>query len=221
MEKRVGKYNGQWVGMLACIAAGFLASQALASEVVFFGDSVTEGYGLEASQDYPAVLQKKIQETGLPYMIVNAGTDGMTTRGGIQEVENTVPSGKSILVIALGANDALQKLPVSQIEANLGEIIERARRKSPEVVILLAGLHSPSAYYVSYGKQYAEDLAAVFPRVAKHYGVILIPYLFEGVGGVRSLNQADGIHPTAEGQRKIAENVWSVLKPVLIAQKGK
>jgi acyl-CoA thioesterase I len=184
--------------------------------VVILGDSITAGYGLDdpAQQAYPALLQRKIDAAGLPFTVVNAGVSGDTTAGGLRRVDWVLGSGAAALVVALGGNDGLRGIPPRQTEENLAAIIRRARAKVPGIAVIVAGMQMPE----SMGHEFAEQFKAVFPRVAMENNATLIPFLLDGVGGVAALNQSDWIHPTAEGQKRVAANVWAVLQQVLEAR---
>lgn len=180
--------------------------------VVVLGDSITAGYGLDDPEAaYPARLQKKVEAAKLPYTIVNAGVSGDTTSGGLRRIKWALGPGADVLVIALGGNDGLRGIQPKQTEDNLTAIIDQAREKAPGVTILLAGMQMPG----NMGADYTTAFQALFPKVAKAKNVTLVPFLLEGVGGDPKLNQPDQIHPTAEGQKIVAENVWKVLEPVL------
>jgi acyl-CoA thioesterase I len=179
--------------------------------IVILGDSITAGYGLSRDDAYPALLQRKVDAAHLPYEVVNAGLSGDTTAGGLRRVDWALSAGAKVLVVALGGNDGLRGLPPQQTAANLAAIIKRAREKIPGLTVLVAGMQMPA----SMGVDFAKAFGALFPQVAAESGAVLIPYLLKDVGGVPSLNQPDYIHPTAEGQKIVAENVWAVLKQVL------
>lgn len=180
--------------------------------VVVLGDSITAGYGLQREEAYPALLQKKVDEAGLPYEVVNAGVSGDTTAGGLRRIDWALgPKGADVLMIALGGNDGLRGIAPEQTEKNLTGIIAKARTKNPSVKILIAGMQMPD----NLGPKYVESFKAVFSKVAETAKTELLPFLLEGVGGDESLNQADRIHPTAEGQKKVAEVVWARLKGLL------
>lgn len=176
------------------------------------GDSITAGYNLPPDEAYPAVLQEKIKAAGRDYEVVNAGVSGDTTAGGLRRIawvlEGTPPV---IVVIALGGNDGLRGLPVEQVAENLRGMIRAAREANPRVRVVLAGMRLPDSMGAGYTRRFGE----IFPAVAKEEGVAFVPFLLEGVGGESSLNQPDMIHPTAEGQRKVADNVWTVLRDLL------
>lgn len=180
--------------------------------IVVLGDSITAGYGLQREEAYPALLQKKVDEAGLPYEVVNAGVSGDTTAGGLRRIDWALgQKGADVLVIALGGNDGLRGISPDQTEKNLAGIVEKARAKNASVKILIAGMQMPE----NMGPKYVESFKAVFSKVAESAKTELLPFLLEGVGGDETLNQADRIHPTAEGQKKVAEVVWAALKGML------
>lgn len=204
---------------LFCVAGTLLAQEATTpnatsgkrGRVVVLGDSITAGYGLDPSQAYPALLQARIDSAGLPYEVINAGVSGDTTSGGLRRVDWALGQGADVLVVALGGNDGLRGISPKQTATNLAGIIQKARAKVPGIAVILAGMQMPA----NLGPQYVEEFRAVFGRIAEEHQAILIPFLLDGVGGNAALNQPDAIHPTAEGQVKVAENVWPVLQKVL------
>ena len=181
--------------------------------VLFLGTSLTEGYGLQNPDGhaFPARVQEHIDEAGLPFRVVNAGVGGDTSAGGLRRLEWLLRMPIRVLVLELGANDGLRGQDVDALRANLLAIIRDTRARYPEAEVLLAGMQAPP----NLGQRYSESFRAVFPDVAGTAGVTLIPFLLEGVGGIRELNQADGIHPSVEGHEIIAATVWSSLEPVL------
>jgi acyl-CoA thioesterase-1 len=181
--------------------------------IVFFGDSLTEGYGLDdpATDAYPAQVQKKITDAQLPWRVVNAGLSGETTAGGLRRVDWILRLPVDIFVLALGGNDGLRGIDPKVTRANLQGIIDRVRAKNPAAKIVLAGMMMPP----SMGEDYARDFSAIYPTLAEKNHLILVPFLLDGVGGHIELNQADGIHPTPEGAAKVAETVWKTLRPLL------
>ncbi len=181
-------------------------------EIVVLGDSLTAGYGLSRDQAYPAILQRKVDAAGLGWRVTNAGVNGNTSADGAARVGNVVTAATRVLILALGANDGLQRLPVAAMKKNLIAIIEQARRKSPSISIVLAGMRMPAELA---GRDFAAAYEETFIEVAKQEGTILLPYLLDQVGGIAALNQSDTIHPTARGQRKMADTVWRVLEPLL------
>lgn len=201
-------------GLLACLVLAAAASGADAPRtVLFFGDSLTAGYGLDdpGAESYPAVIQKKITDAHLPWRVVNAGLSGETTSGGLRRVDWVLRQPVDIFVLALGANDGLRGIEPAVSATNLQGIIDRVRARYPSATIVLAGMQMPS----NLGDQYTRDFAATFPALAAKNHLQLIPFLLADVGGRPELNQPDGIHPTAEGAAKVAENVWRVLHPLL------
>jgi len=181
---------------------------AAAAKVVFLGDSLTAGLGLAEDQAYPALIERELRDEGKPVQVINAGVSGDTTAGGLSRLGWLLGQHPDVVVVALGANDGLRGLPLSEIETNLREIVRRSKAAGARV--LLAGMRMPPNY-----GPYADDFAALYPRLAKELDVPLVPFLLAGVGGVRRLNQADGIHPTAEGQEILAKNVRPYLEEML------
>lgn len=182
--------------------------------IVVLGDSITAGYGLDGgtSEAYPALIQKKIDEAGLPYTVANAGVSGDTTAGGLRRVDWALGTqGADVLLIALGGNDGLRGISPDQTEKNLVGIIGKARAKNPQMKIVVIGMQMPD----NMGPDYTTAFKGIFPKVTTAEKTELIPFLLEGVGGDEKLNQADRIHPTAEGHKIIAEHVWGKLKGML------
>jgi acyl-CoA thioesterase I len=188
------------------------ATEATAPRIVILGDSLTAGYGLTLEEAYPALLQAKIQEAGLPFAVANAGVSGDTTASGVRRIDWALSRGADVLILALGANDGLRGVASQEMAANLKAILRKARSKNPQIAILLAGIRMPE----NMGPAFTGAFAAVFPQVAQETGATLIPDLLEGVAGIDKMNQPDRIHPNAEGQRRIAENVWPILHRVLV-----
>ena len=186
---------------------------AAVRHVVFFGDSITAGYGLAdpAAEAYPALLQKKIDAAHLGWRVVNAGLSGETTSGGLRRVDWILRQPVDAFVLALGGNDGLRGIGPDITHRNLEQIIARVREKYPAAKIVLAGMQMPP----NLGPDYLREFAAIFPAVAAQAHVALVPFLLEGVGGSTELNQTDGIHPTAEGHAIVADNVWQILRPLL------
>jgi acyl-CoA thioesterase I len=185
--------------------------------ILFLGDSITAGFGLDPSQAFPALIQQKIDARRWNFQVVNAGQSGDTSAGGLGRLDWLLRNRVDVVVLELGANDGLRGLPVETTRKNLQAIIEQIKRKYPEAKVLLAGMKVPP----NMGGDYARKFEAVFADVAKKNNAPLIPFILEGVGGVREFNLADGIHPTAKGQEMVAANVWKVLEPVLLALAGK
>ena len=177
--------------------------------VVILGDSITAGLGLSPEQAYPALLQKRLDAAGFAYQVVNAGQSGDTSAGGLSRVDLALEGDVGLLVLALGGNDGLRGIPPDVMRRNLAKIIERAQARGIRVV--LAGMEAPP----NFGRSYTVSFHDVFPDLAKTYGVTLMPFLLADVAGIDRLNQRDGIHPTAEGDRIIADNMWAVIEGVL------
>jgi len=180
-----------------------------APRIVILGDSLTAGLGLPIEQSYPSVLQQRLKKEGLEFEVVNAGVSGDTSAGGLSRLDWALEGNVRVLVVALGGNDGLRGLPPEQLKANLAQIIERAQAR--RVRVILAGMEAPP----NYGRDYIVAFHKVYPALAKEYKVTLLPFLLDGVAGSQTLNQPDGIHPTAEGARIVANHVWAVLKPLL------
>jgi acyl-CoA thioesterase-1 len=179
--------------------------------VLFLGTSLTAGLGIDPEQAYPALIQQKIDSAGLDYRVVNAGVSGETSAGALRRVDWLFQQPVSVLVVETGANDGLRGLPPDSLRSNIQAILDRARRLQPSPKLVLVGMRVPP----NYGRAYSQKFHAIYPELARAYDAALVPFLLDGVGGIPGLNQPDGIHPTAEGQRKMAETVWRVLEPVL------
>ncbi|MFC4636041.1 arylesterase [Dokdonia ponticola] len=180
--------------------------------ILCFGDSITAGYGLEDTADaYPAVLQSKIESLDLGYTVINSGVSGETTAGGRSRLGWILNQSVDIFLLELGANDGLRGIPLTETRANLQAIIDAIRQKSPDTKIILAGMELPP----NMGQDYTAEFRAVFADLAKENNLAFIPFILKDVGGIPELNQNDGIHPTVEGHKIVAENVWEVLEPMV------
>ena len=188
------------------------APVAAAPLVVFLGDSLTAGLGLDEGQAYPALLDRQLREEGRPARVINAGVSGDTTAGGLSRLGWLLRQHPDLVVVGLGANDGLRGLPLDATERNLRAIVRRCRAAGARVLLL--GMQIPP----NYGPDYTGGFRAMYPRIAGDLDVPLVPFLLAGVGGVRDLNQADGIHPTAAGQEKVADNVTPYLEKLLARQ---
>ncbi len=187
------------------------ARPVIGGTILFLGDSLTAGLGVEQKQAYPALIQETIRAQNLPYDVINAGVSGDTTAGGLARLDWILQKPLDVLVLALGANDGLRGLPVAQTKANLQAIVSRVKAKYPAIKIIIAGMQIPP----NMGDAYSASFRQVFADLARANGAALVPFLLEGVGGHDDLNQADRIHPTAAGHKILAENVWRVLEPLL------
>lgn len=179
--------------------------------IVFFGNSLTAGYGLSPTEAFPAIIQNKIDSLGLPYKVINAGVSGETSSGGNGRIDWILRQPVDVFVLELGANDGLRGIPLSETKKSLQSIVDKVKAKYPEAKLVLAGMQIPP----NMGQTYTTEFREIYPELAENNGMILIPFLLEGVGGEQKLNQQDGIHPTAEGHHMVAENVWRVLEGVL------
>lgn len=190
--------------------------------IVFFGDSLTAGYGLPAADSFPARIQEKLNAAGLPYRAHNYGVSGETSAGGRQRLGSVLArQAPDVFVLALGANDILRGIPLAQTMANLQAILQEVGQQFPQATRVLAGLDFPfelGALGVPGLQHYAQQFVGLFRAVAEREGVALVPHLLAGVLGRRELNLPDHVHPNAAGQRLLADNVWAVLHPLLAAQ---
>ncbi len=191
--------------------AAVATSDTAAPVVLFLGTSLTAGLGLPSDQAYPALIQSRIDSAGMNFRVVNAGVGGVTSAGGLRRIDWLLRGPVAVVVLELGANDMLRGQDVDAMRANLQEIIERTRAAQPEARIVIAGLQAAP----NLGEPYASQFAETFIELARESDAALIPFLLDGVAAVSGLNQPDGIHPNAEGQMMVAENVWRVLGPVL------
>lgn len=206
--------SAQNVRTAAAASAPSANGPGAARTVLCLGDSLTAGYGLSnpSAQSFPALLQEKLRAQGDRVTeVINAGQSGDTTASGLRRLDWLLRRPIDILVLALGANDGLRGLSVEETQRNLQAIIEKVRAKNPGVRVLVAGMRLPP----NYGENYTKRFEAIFPAIADANGAVLLPFLLEGVGGRAEFNQRDGVHPTAEGQRLMAESVWRYLKPML------
>ncbi|MDP6978121.1 MAG: arylesterase [Myxococcota bacterium] len=179
--------------------------------VLFLGTSLTAGYGLPSEQAFPALIQRKIDDAGLSYRVVNAGVSGDTSAGGLRRIGWLLRSRVSVLVLELGANDMLRGLDPATMQSNLRTIIDRTRSKYPDTRLLIAGMRAVP----NLGRDYMKAFESAYPKLASEYEAGLIPFLLEDVAARPDLNQPDGIHPTAKGHELIAERVWRQLQSML------
>jgi len=184
--------------------------------ILFLGDSITAGYGLDPEQAFPALIQEKIDAKSWKFKVVNAGQSGDTSAGGLNRLDWLLKNRVDILILELGANDGLRGLPAETTRKNLQAIIDRTKDKYPEAKVIVAGMKVPP----NMGGDYGRKFEAVFVDLAKKNNAVLIPFELAEVGGRRELNLADGIHPTAKGHEIVAANVWKVLEPLLRSLAG-
>jgi acyl-CoA thioesterase-1 len=210
-------------GLCAAMLLPLLASPGRAADapavaskrtILFFGDSLTAGYGLTdaANESFPALLQKRLDAAGLAYRVINAGLSGDTSAGGLRRIDWAMREPIDIFVLELGGNDGLRGLPVADTRRNLQAIIDRVKARNPGVRIVVAGMRMPP----NFGAEYVAQFAEMYPELVQaNPGATLLPFLLQGVGGDPRYNQRDGIHPTAAGDRLIAETLWTVLEPLV------
>lgn len=179
--------------------------------VVFFGNSLTAGMGLDVSQAFPALIEKKLDSAGFNCKVINAGLSGETTASGKNRIAWVLKGGVDVFILELGANDGLRGIPTEETEKNLSEMIDYVRAKNPEAKVLLTGMLAPPNMGATYTKYFQE----VFPKVAKDKKTAFMPFLLLNVAGETNLNQKDGIHPTEEGHKIIANNLWKYVLPLV------
>jgi len=179
--------------------------------ILFFGNSLTAGYGLDTEESFPALIQKRLDSLGLNYTAINSGLSGETTSGGLNRLGWVLNQKVDIFILELGANDGLRGVPLRKTRENLQAIIDLVRKKNPNTEIVLAGMQIPP----NMGQAYTTEFRKIFPELAAANEVQLIPFLLEGVGGKPELNLEDGIHPTAKGQKIVMENVWTILEKLI------
>jgi acyl-CoA thioesterase-1 len=190
-------------------------STSSAKTILFFGDSLTAGYGLDdPSQAFPGVVQNKIDSVKLPYHVVNAGVSGETSAGGRGRINWILKQKVDVFVLELGANDGLRGIPVSETTENLQAIIDAVKAKYPKAKLVMAGMMVPP----NMGSVYAYSFKAIFPELAAKNKMALVPFLLKNVAGIPALNQKDGIHPTPEGAKIVGANVWEILHGVLLSK---
>jgi acyl-CoA thioesterase I len=179
--------------------------------IVALGDSLTAGLGLDPALAYPALLQGRLDGEHLNYQVINAGVSGDTSAGGLSRLEWALDGDVRVLIVALGGNDGLRALPPDELKQNLAAIVEKAQAR--HITVVLAGMEAPP----NFGRDYVVSFHRVYPELARRYQLAFVPFLLEGVAGSETLNQRDGIHPTAEGARRVADNIWTVLRPIVAA----
>ena len=189
-----------------------LSTNSSVKNIIFYGNSLTAGYGVDPSEAFPALVQEKIDSAHLSYKVINAGLSGETTAGGKGRIDWILQQPVDVFVLELGGNDGLRGIPVKETTKNLQFIIDHVKQKYPSAKIILAGMQIPP----NMGARYANEFRSAFKELADRNQLLFIPFLLEGVGGIPELNQADGIHPTAKGHKIVANNVWAVIKDVVV-----
>ena len=193
-----------------------IQAQLSPAKILFFGDSITAGYGLNPDKAFPALIQQQIDSLGLNYTVVNAGLSGETSAGGLRRVDWVLQQRVDIFVLELGGNDGLRGLNLQQTKANLQGIIDKVIAKYPQSLIVLAGMEVPP----NLGANYTLEFREMYVELAQENDVLFIPFILKGVGGVPELNLPDQIHPNEEGHRKVAQHVWGYLVNVLTSSKS-
>ncbi|MGB5554046.1 MAG: arylesterase [Flavobacteriaceae bacterium] len=178
--------------------------------ILFFGNSLTAGYGLDTEEAFPALIQDRLDSLGLNYTAINSGLSGETTTGGLNRLNWVLNQNVDVFVLELGANDGLRGIPLKETRANLQAIIDLVKEKNANTEIILAGMQIPP----NMGQAYTAEFKKIFPELATSNNIRLIPFLLEGVAGNPNLNLQDGIHPTAEGQKIVTNTIWKVLQEV-------
>jgi acyl-CoA thioesterase-1 len=179
--------------------------------ILFVGTSLTAGLGLDPAQAYPALVQEKLDAAGLRYRVVNAGVSGETSAGAVRRMDWLLRQRVAVLVVETGANDGLRGQDPETTQANIQAILDRAREQDPPPRLVVVAMEA----LPNYGNDYRRRFRAIYPEVAEANDAVLVPFLLEGVAGDPGLNQPDGVHPTAEGHARVAENVWTILEPLL------
>ena len=180
--------------------------------ILFYGNSLTAAYGLDTKEGFPNRIQQRLDSLGLEYKVINSGLSGETTSGGLNRLDWVLNQPVDIFVLELGANDGLRGIPISESMNNLQAIIDMVKEKNPDTILILAGMQIPP----NMGADYTSQFMAMYPALAESNEILLIPFLLEGVAGIPELNLEDGIHPTAEGQKIVTNNVWKVLESVIL-----
>jgi len=205
---------------LALAGTDAFAQAAAVSEppvILCVGTSLTAGPGVDPADAWPARLQKRLDAAGLRYRVVNAGVSGETSAGALRRIDWVLRQPAAVLVLETGANDGLRGQEPEATRANIRAILEKARARTPPPKLLLLGMKALPNYGADYGRRFE----AIYPELARESGAALVPFVLAGVAGVPRLNQADGIHPTADGHEVVAETVWTALRPLLAGSKAR
>jgi acyl-CoA thioesterase I len=199
------------LGLLLAVLLPLALPAAGPKTLVFFGDSLAAGYGVEPDESFPGLIARKVEAAGLPWRVVNAGLSGETTSGGVRRLDWILRQRVDLFVLELGGNDGLRGIPPETTRANLQAMIDRVRELNPGCTVVLAGMQMPP----NMGEEYRTAFASIYPELAEKNGLPFIPFLLEGVGGDPALNLPDGIHPNPRGHQIVAETVWRTLAPLL------
>lgn len=197
--------------LMVFIVVAMLFQSGKTKVVLFFGDSLTAGYGLSPEDAFPTVVGKSLTLAGANVRVINAGLSGETSAGGLTRIDWILRQPIDVFVLELGANDGLRGLPITETKKNLQTIIDKVKAKNPDCKIVLTGMMVPP----NMGKEYSNGFKNVFPDIARKNKAVLVPFLLDGVAGIERLNQADGIHPTAEGHAIVGENLAKVILPLV------
>ena len=199
---------GKFVWIIVCMG---LFQGTTSKTILFFGDSLTAGYGLSTEEAFPALIEQQLVKSGKAVKVINAGLSGETTAGGLSRIDWVLRQPIDVFVLELGGNDGLRGLPIEQTKRNLQAIIDKVKAKYPKAKIVLVGMMVPP----NMGKDYTTQFKEIFPVIAKKNNATLMPFLLEGVAGDEKLNLPDGIHPNIEGHKIVARNVMKVISPLL------
>lgn len=186
-------------------------AQEQPQRILFFGDSITAGYGIEQEQAFPAIIQQKIDSLNWNFKVINGGLSGETSAGGLRRIDWMLQQPVDVFVLELGGNDGLRGIDPEVTQKNLQKIIDKVENQYPDAAIILAGMQVPP----NLGERYTQQFKKIYPTLARKNDLALIPFLLKGVGGNPAFNQSDGIHPTKKGHEVLAETIWEVLKPIL------
>jgi acyl-CoA thioesterase-1 len=209
-ETKNNMSEGSDAGVPAAVAAAAPAA-ARTPVVLFFGTSLTAGYGLSPEQAFPSLIEQKARDEGVPIKVVNGGLSGETTAGAVRRIDWVLRTPADLVVIEAGANDALRGLSPAAAKANLEKLIAAVRARQPQAKIALIQMEAPP----NYGVAYTRSFRSVYTDVARKENVPLLPFLLDSVAGIPRLNQADGVHPNLAGEKIVADNVWRALKPIV------
>jgi acyl-CoA thioesterase I len=197
--------------LIISLLLSFLQSNPAPKVILFYGDSLTAGYGLSQEEAFPALIEKKLNHQQKTVRVVNAGLSGETSAGGLTRLDWVIRQPIDVFILELGANDGLRGLPLEQTQKNLQQIIDKVKAKFPKVKIVIAGMMVPP----NMGPEYTTKFRKIFPELAKKNDATLIPFLLQDVAGDEKLNLGDGIHPNPEGHKIVAENVLKIIQPLL------